>query len=91
MNSDKPDESPELECESTEAEQETPTVFEGMKHIVEIPEGALAMSVVEIVSYLDPDGTTKYAFRWNDGGSNGSNMLGLCDIAKANLLRLMGQ
>ena len=84
MNSDQPD-----ECESTEPEQETPTAFEGMKHHVGIPEGAIAMSVVEIVAYLDTDGSHKYAFRYNDGGANGSSMVGLCEIAKTKLLRLM--
>lgn len=53
--------------------------------LVDLPEGAIPLGVVEVVSYLDDDGDTCYGFRWPASMSY-SNVLGLLELVKSHVL-----
>lgn len=56
-----------------------------IEHHVDLPEGALPLSVVEVVEYLDADGNRVYGYR-HQGSTALSATIGLLDLAKHNLM-----
>ena len=57
-----------------------------VRHLTDIPETAIPVSVMEIVSYLNADGSSEWALRVG-GETHLSTLLGLMELAKASLLR----
>lgn len=64
---------------------DSPDPRDRVVHSIPLPEGAIPLSVVEIVEYLTPEGHRVYGYR-HSGDTALSTTLGLIELAKTQII-----